>query len=524
MRIILLGLLTGLLLLPTAQAQQRLALVMGNANYSIISKLKNPLNDATDIAVKLRKLGFQVVSLKKDLNHQQMTTAIRNFGNQIKAGDIALFYYAGHGVQSSDEQNYLIPLKADIKDESDLAYKAINASWVLSKLQLSKPMLKIMILDACRDNPFRSFRSWRGADSRGLARMNGHGGTIISLAADTGQKASDGSGRNGLYTQELLKLLGKAGIQASQMFTNVGWKVSNAPNAKGQTPFLSMKSVPPFCFAGCNAGNAIIDKPKPPQRFSFEPEMKFIKGRRFQMGSPASEKDRQSNEKQHSVQVGDFWMAKTEVTVKQYMQCVKVGGCKNPEWLEKGSKYNIHTGSDKHYKKFGGALTGDHYPIIGVSWHNANEYTKWLSNKTNKNYRLPTEVQWEYAARGGTGTAFSFGNRISTAQANFNGNYTYNGSAKGRYLKKTARVGSYPANRYGLQDMHGNVWEWTCSAYDKNYGGSEKQCAKRNENRSRVLRGGSWSNIPRSVRSASRNFSPASLRDDYVGFRLSRTN
>jgi formylglycine-generating enzyme required for sulfatase activity len=262
---------------------------------------------------------------------------------------------------------------------------------------------------------------------------------------------------------------------------------------------------------------------KKPERLAFEPEMIAIKGGSFKMGSPASEKQRGSDEKQHIVSVGDFWMGKTEVTVKQYQQCVTAGGCKQPEWLEKGSDYHIHTGSNKRYKKLGEALTSDNYPIIGVSWHNANEYANWLSKKTGKNYRLPTEAQWEYAARAGTSSAFSFGDTITTKQANFNGNYTYNGSAKGRYLKKTTPVGSYPENNYHLNDMQGNVWEWTCSAYDKNYGGSENNCAKDNDKRSRVLRGGSWSNLPRFVRSAYRYYSHATYRNYTVGFRLSRT-
>ena len=511
---IIISLLSSVLLLPTAQAQQKLALVIGNSNYSTISFLKNAVNDADDIASKLKALGFNVVKLKKNLRHNDIKTTVRKFGKRIQAGDIVLFYYAGHGV-SSHSQNYLIPLKADIEDESDLPYRAINANWVLDKLQLNQPALKIMILDACRDNPFRGFRS----ASRGLARMNSNGGTIIAYAADEGQKASDGTGRNGLYTQELLKLLGQSGIQASQMFSNVSWKVSKNPNSKGQTPFLSMKAVPPFCFAGCtrkdekkdknktnpnsnnssHSGNAIINKPKPPKRLSYEPEMQFIKGGRFQMGSPASEKKRISDEKQHSVQVGDFWMAKTETTFDQWQACVDDGGCQ----------------SNKKPKDEGWGR--GNRPVINVSWHDANEYANWLSKKTGKNYRLPTEAQWEFAARAGRKTAYAWGNKINCGLANYG--YVDDFCKTDR----TKPVASYKAYAE-LYDMHGNVREWTCSAYDKNYGGSEKKCAKRNDNRYRVLRGGSWSNLPRYVRSANRYIYAASYRYSSIGFRLSRTN
>jgi formylglycine-generating enzyme required for sulfatase activity len=525
--IILFSLLLSLLLLPTSQAQQKLALVIGNASYSTISPLRNAINDAKDITNKLRQLGFNVVTLKRNVSHQQMQTAVRHFGKQIKAGDIALFYYAGHGVQSSDAQNYLIPLNANIQDESDLQYKAINASWVLSNLQLSKPALKIMILDACRDNPFRSLRSWRGSASRGLARMSSRGGTIIAYAADEGQKASDGRGSNGLYTQELLKLLGKKGIQASQMFSNVSWNVSNDPSGKGQTPYLSMKAPPPFCFAGCKAplppqpvvikpkpqnnSTAIVHTPPPAPRLRFEPEMIAIKGGAFTIGSPSSEKGHYKDEKQRSVTLEDFWMGKTEVTFAQWQACVDDGGCQ-----------------DNKKPDDNGWGLGDR-PVINVSWHDANDYANWLSNKTGKHYRLPTEAQWEVAARGKSRSRFHFGD--NDAQLCDYGNHAdksvdydwRNKRCSDGVGKKTATVAQYKANPYGLYDMIGNVREWTCSAYTDNYDGSENKCAKRNEKRSRVLRGGSWFSLPGSLRSAYRHYYYATSRYYTVGFRLSRT-
>ena len=498
------------LLSPIAYAKERLALVMGNKNYSLISKLKNPLNDAEAMAKKLRQLDFDVVVLKKDLNRRQMKTAVREFSDKIQSDDIALFYYAGHGVQSSKGKNYLIPLKADIKREADLEEEAIAANWVLAYLDAAKPALKIVILDACRDNPFRGFRS----SSRGLARINSNRGTIIAYAAGEGQKAQDGYGKNGLYTEELLKWLSKSGIQASQMFSSVSWKVSKNPDAAGQTPFLSIQAPPPFCFAGCtqkkkedenktnhngHSGNAIINKPKPPKRLSYEPKMKLIKGGRFQMGSPASEKGRYSNEKQHSVQVGDFWMAKTETTFDQWQACVNDGGCQSNKKPD-----------DEGWGR-------GNRPVINVSWHDANEYANWLSKKTGKNYRLPTEAQWEYAARAGRQTAYAWGDKINCGLAN----YGYiDDSCK---TNRTKAVASYKAYA-GLYDMHGNVWEWTCSAYNKDYNGSEQQCVGKNNTSDRVLRGGSWINLPRYVRSAYRYDFTASGRNRDIGFRLSRTN
>ncbi|MCP5091413.1 MAG: formylglycine-generating enzyme family protein, partial [Gammaproteobacteria bacterium] len=139
-----------------------------------------------------------------------------------------------------------------------------------------------------------------------------------------------------------------------------------------------------------------------------------------------------------------------------------------------------------------------------------------------ESYRLPTEAEWEYAARAGTTTPFHIGEQITTEQANFNGNYTYNGSAKGEYRQQTLAVGQFEANGFGLYDVHGNVWEWTCSAYDPEYQGGEQKCADADAGERRVLRGGSWFYFPRWLRSADRgSYVPAS-RSYSVGFRLAR--
>ena len=221
-------------------------------------------------------------------------------------------------------------------------------------------------------------------------------------------------------------------------------------------------------------------------------------------------------EKPYNVTVNDFLMAKTVVTVKQYMTCVEAGGCRSPEWLEEGSDYNIDTGSSDLYKQMGNALTDDDYPIVGVSWQDALEYTEWLSSETGDDYRLPTEAEWEYAARAGTTTNYPWGDNIGKNKANCSdcGSKWDN--------KSTSPVKSFKAYG-GLYDMHGNVWEWTCSAYEEKYEGSELVCANANDSRSRVLRGGSWFNNRWFVRSASRFWFTVSNRNYNIGFRVVRT-
>jgi formylglycine-generating enzyme required for sulfatase activity len=155
-------------------------------------------------------------------------------------------------------------------------------------------------------------------------------------------------------------------------------------------------------------------------------------------------------------------------------------------------------------------------PVACVSWNDARAYFQWLSNKTAKDYRLPTEAEWEYAARAGTKTRYSFGDTINDKDANFN-----------RNLDKTTRVGSYPANPWGLHDVHGNVWEWVADCYEadaykthKSYpamdGGWQDSCL-------RVLRGGSWGYYPRDLRSANRSGGDPDFRFYGRGFRVART-
>jgi formylglycine-generating enzyme required for sulfatase activity len=161
-----------------------------------------------------------------------------------------------------------------------------------------------------------------------------------------------------------------------------------------------------------------------------------------------------------------------------------------------------------------------------VSWRSVTrEYLPWLSRKTGKTYRLLSEAEWEYAARAGSATPFSTGMTISTHQANFNGNNTYGGSARGIYRQETVAVGSFQPNAFGLHDMHGNVWEWVEDCYHGNYRDAPADgsawttaCA----DRSHVLRGGSWSTKPEGVRLANRAVFPSDKPDKTAGFRVAR--
>jgi formylglycine-generating enzyme required for sulfatase activity len=193
--------------------------------------------------------------------------------------------------------------------------------------------------------------------------------------------------------------------------------------------------------------------------------------------------------------VGEFWLGETEVTNRQY-RLFKPG----------------HDSGDYE----GHSLNGDDQPVVEVNWHNAVAYAKWLSRKTGKRFRLPTEAEWEYAARAGTGTARYWGNGIGRNNANCNG-------CGSRWdNSQTAPVGSFSPNAFGLFDMLGNVYEWTCSQYKKSYDGSEQECSVSAGSYS--SRGGSWTNFPRWVRAALRSRHFPAYRNYSVGFRLARDN
>jgi formylglycine-generating enzyme required for sulfatase activity len=167
--------------------------------------------------------------------------------------------------------------------------------------------------------------------------------------------------------------------------------------------------------------------------------------------------------------------------------------------------------------------------VVGVSWRDAIAYCEWLTKETGQRYRLPSEAEWEYACRAGTETPFSFGATITTDQANYDGNYTYGAGRKGSYRERTTEVGTFPANPWGLYDLHGNVWEWVEDVWHDTYQGAPADGSAwtdgkgKESSRARVLRGGSWGGNPRFLRSARRYGDGPDLRGDDNGFRVART-
>jgi formylglycine-generating enzyme required for sulfatase activity len=241
------------------------------------------------------------------------------------------------------------------------------------------------------------------------------------------------------------------------------------------------------------------------------PEMVVVPAGEFLMGSPESERGRGKDEgPQHPVTIAQpFAVGKFEVTFSEWDACVADRGC-------------THNPGDEGWGR------GRH-PVINVSWNDVQQYTAWLSKKTGKEYRLLSEAEWEYAARGVTKTSdastpFSTGQTISYRQANYDANFTYGSGQQGTYRQKTTDVGTFPRNGFGLYDMHGNAWEWVQDCYKPSYDGvpSDGSPVKQAQCDLRVLRGGAWNYYPKLLRSAYRYATPADIRLNNFGFRVAR--
>ena len=262
---------------------------------------------------------------------------------------------------------------------------------------------------------------------------------------------------------------------------------------------------------GEKAGGSVPGQMRPGRRFrdcTGCPEMVVVPAGSFMMGSRSAEIGRSGDEgPRHRVRIGKpFAVGVHEVTFAQWDACRQGGGCS-------------HNPPDRSWGR-------GKRPVIKVSWNDAQQYVRWLSETTGQGYRLLSESEWEYAARAGTKTPFHTGVTISTTQANYDGRHTYGSGRKGRYRQQTMQVGSFAPNAFGLHDVHGNVSEWVEDCWHGSYTGAPADgsawvrggnCARR------ILRGGSWISRPKDLRSANRSMYSAGSRFISAGFRVART-
>ncbi len=244
----------------------------------------------------------------------------------------------------------------------------------------------------------------------------------------------------------------------------------------------------------------------------------------FLMGSPTEELERDNDEgPQHQVQLQEFLLSRTPITQAQWRV---VAGWQplegEPPWERELKQDPLGSEADSGFR-------GEDRPVVNVSWHDAMEFCRRLRRRTGRSYTLPSEAQWEYACRAGTTTPFHFGATISPQLANYNATTSYAEGPAGENRRQTTDVASFPANAWGLHDMHGNVWEWCLDHWHGSYAEGDEEAPtdgsawiEKNdaENQSRLLRGGSWNNFPGFCRSAYRDLNHPDNANDDLGFRV----
>ena len=579
----------------SAMAQgRRLALVVGNDAYRAQSALRNAVNDARAVASALDEVGFAVTRVE-NANRARLTSALSSFAGSLRGDDVALFYFAGHGVQV-DGVNYLMPTDYAGQSSSALRFDAVSASDVQE--MLGRARVAMLVFDACRNNPYRGVRG-----GTGLAPMEARG-TLVAYAAGAGEVAADSApgASNGLFTSKFVEALRAPGLTATDLFRRVRRQVYEASNAE-QWPAVYDDLLSDFVFRpALTAGGATVgaaaapgsagaslrretvfwqsiqgstdpadfeaylelfangtfsrlarnrlaslggsaDAPRPGGGVRAGetfgdcpscPEMVVIPAGEFRMGSPGSEQGRFDDEgPQHPVRVERFALGRYEVTRGEYAAfAAATGRDENGCYAFDGDAG--FGWSDRASWRSPGFSQTDEHPAVCVSWDDARAYARWLRGETGRNYRLPSESEWEYAARGGTTMSRYWGDGSSGQCGNANGadsaakqrfgNSTVASCNDGRVF--TSPVGTFAANGFGLFDVLGNVSEWVEDCWHDSYRGapSDGRAWTSGDCGRRVARGGSWGDDPpRALRAAFRGRGDAGARNVGVGFRVART-
>ncbi|MEM7667972.1 MAG: SUMF1/EgtB/PvdO family nonheme iron enzyme [Pseudomonadota bacterium] len=527
-RFLCLFLIAGLTTAGHSDAEERVALVVGNGAYTF-GPLDNAANDARLVTQSLEQTGFDVTTVI-DADERMMKTAIRAFADRLKSSGpdtVALFYFAGHGVQLNG-RNYLIPTRAEVRSAADVEFAAIDAQWVLDLIGESRKNLSIIVLDACRNNPFPSISR---SVPEGLARMDAPRGSLLAFSTAPGEVALDGLGDNSPYTSALARKILEPGLKVEEVFKEVRREVLSSTGNQ-QIPWESSSLVGDFYFSG-NATTAVSAVSAPvsiaPGKTFRDcpdcPEMVSIPGGTFSMGG----RDGESGFEQASVTVRPFAIGRYEVTLGQFRRFVKARGREiGPgcwtwwlAWIFDGNRA---------WDKPGFAQRDDH-PVVCTTYQDARAYADWVTEISGKRYRLPSEAEWEYAASSGTGrmpwgadfdSACAYGNVHDVSGATLGVPLSSVACDDGHVM--TAPVGQFRANVYGLYDVIGNGWEMVDDCWNPSHKGRPPSAASRQggDCQYRVWKGSYVTNYSDSFRSEHRQPASASQPNIYGGFRLVR--
>ena len=552
------------------ESVSRIALVIGNGDYVHNDDLRTPRNEAAAMAAALERLGFRVRHLE-DAGYLDMLQGLLEFSQEAQSADAAVVFYAGHG-GAVDGRNYLAPV--DVRPEESLGLNPLT--WLMRSVAGASDLPDLRLsrdLRGASDLPdLRLSRDLRLVilDTYVGAPLEPAGGSIVAAAAVGTFAVEDTEGSaHSPYTEALLRYLEEPGLELGMLFRKVredvmratdgrqepvvyglpGWSVylgslsGQTPEVDPRDPREAAKPERGEAETGFKIERDDAEKAAPPQApgTTFRdcpecPEMVVVPSGSFQMGSPESEEGRNDLEGPvHEVTIArPFAAGVHEVTRGEFARFVSATGRSmgNACFVYEGGQWEKRSG--RHWKSPGFRQTDDH-PVVCVNWEDAQAYVQWLSRKTGEEYRLLSEAEWEYVARAGTKTTRYWGesergqcryaNGADEALKRRHANWERQIASCDDGHAKTAPVGSYDANGYGLHDVLGNVWEWTEDCWNDSYAGAPRDgsawtsgdCSRR------VLRGGSWNNFPGNLRSASRVRDPSGGRINLAGFRVART-
>ena len=544
--------------------QLRYALLIGNGQYNR-ETLRNPENDVKLLAKKLRECNFRVADFY-NLDIKQFKRSIDSFFSVINNTRCeALFYYSGHGIQHNGE-NYLIPVKAVLQSEADLPEECIRLQLIMDKLYYANTKTNIIILDACRNDPFS--KSWsRGDGPKGLTNIaTGLPQSFIAFATAPNSRATDGKGTNSPYSAALAKYITQPGITIDQVFKRVLSDVLRQnPN---QRPWWTVSLESDFYFIRDR------DFEVGPVPMSFlvsedcqlyvDGELKgtFAGGVDFSLDYPMGKyKIRAVSTHDSTIYYDTLYnydpknsRAENYMYIPLNNKIVNIPALLRPLLdsikfsmirvdggsFSMGSKSGNNDESPVHKVTLGTfhlskyevtqrqwqAIMGNNpssnkncleCPVENISWDEANEFIKVLNSLTDEHYRLPTEAEWEYAASGGK---YSMGNLFSGNRRLQNVGWFYENSGG-----RTHPVGNKASNELGITDMSGNVREWCSDWYDASYyrnGTSNESPVGPEGGRQKTIRGGSWDEYDQPCRVSSRNKMEPASKNKMTGLRLAK--
>ncbi len=559
----LLALVFSFLFMATPVQAARHALIVANSSYQggLFHELKSPEHDAKAINKLLiqPRFGFQKPTLLVNKSKSSWDKAFSKFLTGLETGDTVVVYYSGHGVQISGH-NYLIPVSKRFSDAIEVKYHAINASEVVDRIQtrIGDNGLQVVILDACRDE------LTKGTDGAGLGVMNA-AGAFIAYAASPGKKALGGvSGGLSLFTDELTRLWSEfASLSIERILHQTRQRVHTRTEGY-QRPWVGNNMLGEFCLqtpcvglqpestGGADTYKEASSRSEKQRSKPIFPRLIDLDGGCFDMGQSPEEAawlieqrgqdeyDKYFNdEKQHRVCVEPFSIAEHEVTIREFTRFVNQTayitdaenntkqGCYTRDretgkwdWVANMNWRNVNTVISSQMA----------HPVSCVSFNDAGAYVDWLNKHSVGDYRLPTEAEFEYAARGGTQDYYFWGNSTAEKACQYangadqttnerNSGWSHHLDCTDSYFY-VAPAKSFKANPFAVYDLIGNLAEWTCSVYEAEYMGQEQRCDLSTDTNRRVVRGGAWVSDPEFLRSAFRSWNAPDIRVSDLGFRV----